>query len=254
MFVCYRYVSRRVSCNHNTVRTTARQADRLALAQPGSCSTHTLTHSHSHSQARRWLRLRLRSFTHDDDRQAQTRCCVFHTRCAWWVLFINSSIRTLCNCTLQLALADYVWLPHLAARCNHFTSLTCNGFTLFSLSLSFTLSHFWWGVTHAARDWATTQPFASKHRHGLSADCVAKAKANASSNSSDSFRFVSLRFVVVGSDFGFGFSLRVCVRSLGRASQVSSLRAGGGWRWRWRERAQCTLLAAFSRALSLYLR
>lgn len=82
VFMCYRYVSRRVSCNHNTVRTTARQADRLALAQPGSCSTHTLTHSHSHSQARRCLRLRLRSFTHDDDRQAQTRCCVFHTRCA----------------------------------------------------------------------------------------------------------------------------------------------------------------------------
>lgn len=86
VFVCYRYVSRRVSCNHNTVRTTARQADRLALAQPGSClltrtrtRTHTLTHSHSHSHARRCLRLR--SFTHDD-RQAQTRCCVFHTRCA----------------------------------------------------------------------------------------------------------------------------------------------------------------------------
>lgn len=86
VFVCYRYVSRRVSCNHNTVRTTARQADRLALAQPGSClltrtrtQTHTLTHSHSHSHARRCLRLR--SFIHDD-RQAQTRCCVFHTRCA----------------------------------------------------------------------------------------------------------------------------------------------------------------------------
>lgn len=41
---------------------------------------------------------------------------------------------------LQLALADYVWLPHLAARCNHFTSLTCNGFTLFSLFLLLSLT------------------------------------------------------------------------------------------------------------------
>lgn len=105
-----------------------RQPGRLAQAQPGSClltraQTHTLTHSHSHFA---FARSHTTTGTNTMLRVShEVRVMSFIHK------FIDSHTVQL---ELQLALADYVWLPHLAARCNHFTSLTCNGFTL-SLSL-----------------------------------------------------------------------------------------------------------------------
>lgn len=117
-----------------------------AQAQPGSClltraQTHTLTHSHSHSNSHADAFAFARSHTTTG---TNTMLRVLHEGRVMSFIhkFIDSHTVQL---QLQLALADYVWLPHLAARCNHFTSLTCNGFTL-------SLSHSLGGESHAARD------------------------------------------------------------------------------------------------------
>lgn len=121
---------------------------------------------------------------------------------------------------LQLALADYVWLPHLAARCNHFTSLTCNGFTLFSLFLSLSLTLLVGSHTRSTRlsnDATVRQQTSTWTERRLRCESQSQRQQQQQ-------RLVSFRYVSLSSALTSASALPSCVRafaSTGFASVVA---------------------------------